>query len=102
MGIQEKFLQNGSAYGAGSGGNSADLQSERDAIIGDKSLSKLHFDYSINGNPEILGKPSPSELDLDGIAPLAPNRDGQTPSINNTFSQGTYKNSAPSEGVGRI
>ncbi len=102
MGIQEKFLQNGSTFGAGQGGNSADLQRERDAIIGDKSLSKLHFDYSINGNPEILGKPAPSELDLNGIAPLAPNRDGQTPSINNTFSQGTYKNSAPDEGVGRI
>ena len=49
MGIQEKFLQNGSTFGAGQGGNSADLQRERDAIIGDKSLSKLHFDYSING-----------------------------------------------------
>ncbi len=102
MGIQEKFLQNGSTFGAGQGGNSADLQRERDAIIGDKSLSKLHFDYSINGNPEILGKPAPSELDLEGITPLAPNRDGQTPSINNTFAQGTYKNSAPDEGVGRI
>lgn len=102
MGIQEKFTQEGSTYGAGSGGNSANLQAERDAIIGDKSLSKLHFDYSINGNPEILGKPAPSELDLDGITPLAPNRDGQISSINNTFAQGTYKNSAPSEGVGRI
>jgi len=102
MGIQEKFLQNGSTFGAGQGGNSADLQRERDAIIGDKSLSKLHFDYSINGNPEILGKPAPSELDLNGIKPLAPNRDGLEASINNTFSKGTYKNSAPAEGVGRI
>ena len=102
MGLQEKFTQNGSAYGAGQGGNSANLQAERDAIVGDKSLSKLHFDYSINGNPEILGKPAPSELDLNGITPLAPNRDGQTLPINNTFSQGTYKNSAPDAGVGRI
>ena len=70
--------------------------------IENKAISKLHFEYSINGQPEILGRPEPSELDLNGIAPLAPNRDGQTPSINNTFSQGTYKNSAPSEGVGRI
>jgi hypothetical protein len=40
---------------------------------------------SINGNPEILGQPSPSNLDLNG----------QTPANN-------YKNNAPIEGVGRI
>ena len=70
--------------------------------IEDKSISKLHFEYSINGQPEILGKPEPSELDLDGITPLAPNRDGKKAPINNTFAKGTYKNSAPAEGVGRI
>lgn len=31
--------------------------------------SKLHKDYSINGNPEIQGKPSPSNLDLNGVTP---------------------------------
>ena len=103
MGLQDKFLQNGSTYGAGQGGNSADLQSERDAIIGDLKQSKLHFDYSINGNPPQNGNlPSPSGLDLNGINPLAPNSDPQTPSINNSFKNGTYKNSAPAEGVGRI
>ena len=102
MGIKDKFEKNGSQYGAGQGGNSADLQRERDAIIGDKQQSKLHFDYSINGNPEILGKPQPSQLDLNGIKPLAPNKDGLIQPINNTFAKGTYKNSAPAEGVGRI
>lgn len=31
--------------------------------------SKLHNQYSINGNPSIVGKPSPSNLDLDGKTP---------------------------------
>ena len=102
MGLQDKFLQNGSTYGAGQGGNASDLQAERDAVIGDKKQSKMHFDYSINGNPPIRRAPSPSGLDLNGVNPLAPNRNPQTPSINNSFSKGTYKNSAPSEGIGRI
>jgi len=33
------------------------------------SQSKVHDQYSINGNPTILGKPQPSVLDLDGITP---------------------------------
>lgn len=70
--------------------------------IEDKAISKLHFEYSINGQPELLGKPEPSEYDLNGITPLGPNRDGLEAAINNTFSKGTYKNSAPAEGVGRI
>ena len=31
--------------------------------------STLHYEYSINGNPNIPGKPSPSQLDLDGVTP---------------------------------
>jgi hypothetical protein len=31
--------------------------------------SKLHNEYSIIGNPSIAGKPSPSNLDLDGKTP---------------------------------
>ena len=102
MGLKEKFEQNGSTFGAGQGGNSSNLQSERDAVVGDLKQSKLHFDYSVNGNPEILGAPSPSILDLNGKKPKAPNRDGQTSPINNTFKNGTYKNSAPDAGIGRI
>ena len=33
------------------------------------SQSKLHYDYSINGNPNIPNKPSPSNLDLNGVTP---------------------------------
>lgn len=31
--------------------------------------SKLHKEYSINGDPNIVGKPQPSLLDLDGETP---------------------------------
>ena len=76
MGLQDKLL-NGESVFTGYNGITPPIE--------DKSLSKLHFDYSINGNPEILGQPSPSNLDLNG----------KTPSNN-------YKNNAPIEGVGRI
>jgi len=102
MGLKDTFEKKGSTFGAGQGGNSSNLQSERDAVVGDLKQSKLHLDYSINGNPEILGAPSPSILDLNGKKPKTPNRDGQTPPINNTFKNGTYKNSAPDAGIGRI
>jgi hypothetical protein len=31
--------------------------------------SQLHNTYSINGQPNIAGKPQPSNLDLDGVTP---------------------------------
>lgn len=93
MGLQDKLLKGESTL-TGYNGVTPPIE--------DKSLSKLHFDYSINGNPEILGNPQPSQLDLDGITPKGPNKDGKTISLNNTFKKGTYKNSAPIEGVGRI
>ena len=33
------------------------------------ATSRLHREYSINGNPNITGKPQPSLLDLDGETP---------------------------------
>lgn len=74
--------------------------------IENKSISKLHYDYSINGMPNIeppyVGFPKPSQLDLNGKTPKSANKDGQVISINNSFKNGTYKNSAPDAGVGRI
>jgi hypothetical protein len=32
-------------------------------------VSKLHNQYSINGNPNVVSKPQPSHLDLDGKTP---------------------------------
>ena len=31
--------------------------------------STLHYQYSINGNPNMNGFPTPSLLDLDGVTP---------------------------------
>ena len=47
--------------------------------------SKLHYEYSINGNPNVAGKPNPSDLDLDGLKP-----------------SNSYDVTAPAEGLGRI
>ena len=31
--------------------------------------SALHYQYSINGNPNMTGFPTPSQLDLNGVTP---------------------------------
>jgi len=31
--------------------------------------SKLHNEYSINGEPKVPNKPTPSNLDLNGVTP---------------------------------
>jgi len=36
---------------------------------GASSQSKLHDEYSLNGNPNLPLKPSPSQLDLNGVTP---------------------------------
>lgn len=76
--------------------------------------SKLHADgnkasYSLDGanfsdvNAAYIGYddntpnqlPQPSQLDINGIAPVGALKDAQTPSINDSFSKGTYRNGAP-------
>lgn len=46
----------------------------------EQQVSQLHNQYSINGNPNILDKPSPSRLDLGGVSPQIP---GKLPYLNN-------------------
>ena len=43
--------------------------------VGATDQSKLHDQYSINGNPNQVGKPSPSQLDLNGQVPANNYRD---------------------------
>lgn len=43
--------------------------------VPDFALSKLHDTYSINNQPFIANKPSPSELDLNGAVPTYNYRD---------------------------
>lgn len=99
MGLQDKLNAGGTVYSNGA------TSTQSPANVNTR-LKNIHFTYSINGIPNIEppyeGFPQPSDLDLDGINPLAPNRDGLEAAINNTFAKGTYKNSAPAEGVGRI
>lgn len=35
----------------------------------DVSTSKLHYSYSINGDPNLPGYPTPSQLDTNGVTP---------------------------------
>ena len=35
----------------------------------DVAGSNLHYNYSLNGNPNLAGFPNPSSLDLDGVTP---------------------------------
>ena len=35
----------------------------------DTAESTLHYAYSINGNPNLPGYPTPSQLDINGVTP---------------------------------
>jgi len=35
----------------------------------DVATSTLHYQYSINGTPNMTGFPTPSQLDLNGVTP---------------------------------
>ena len=95
MGLKDKLTTQGSPLSKANGATPS-------TPIGATDQSPLQNTYSINGNPNVPNKPSPSQLDLNGITPTTPNRDGGYSPINNTFQNGTYVNSAPVEGVGRI
>jgi hypothetical protein len=107
MGLLDKLTTGGSNLSKYNGGPGV-------VNAGATKQSKLHADgskpsYSLNGinfpnvNAAYIGYddntpnqlPQPSELDINGITPATALRDAQTPSINNSFSKGTYKNGAP-------
>lgn len=60
MGIKDKLINTGSPLSNLNGGKGP---------VTDFKGSKLHYEYSINGTPNITLKPSPSLLDLDGKVP---------------------------------
>jgi hypothetical protein len=62
MGILDKLTQDGSALSQFDGTTPPQMQSA-------SPTSKVHNEYSINGNPAQIGYPSPSSLDLDGQTP---------------------------------
>jgi len=62
MGLKDKLANNGSTLSEFDGATPPQMD-------GSKDQSKLHNQYSINGNPNVVGKPSPSGLDLNGKTP---------------------------------
>jgi hypothetical protein len=97
----------GSVYSY-NGQNPANQQAERDVVIGDKKDSRMHYVYSTTGNPGTLASslPQPSGLDINATllstGPLGPLQDPSNPQFGSGYSNGTYRNSCPIEGVGRI
>ena len=63
MGLKDKLVNQGS--------NLSDLDGKTASQMpGANPQSRLHYEYSINGQPPFNGsKPSPSTLDLDGKTP---------------------------------
>jgi hypothetical protein len=62
MGLLDKLTTDGSQL-SGLDGQTPPVTNQ------DTADSKLHFTYSINGNPNIPGFPTPSQLDLNGVTP---------------------------------
>jgi hypothetical protein len=62
MGLLDKLTTDGSQL-SGFDGQTPPVTNQ------DTAESKLHYAYSINGNPNLTGYPTPSQLDLNGITP---------------------------------
>lgn len=62
MGLLNKLTTDGSTL------TDFDGQTPPPANI-DVQGSTLHNQYSINGNPNMVGFPTPSQLDLNGVTP---------------------------------
>ena len=107
MGLLDKLTGQGSVYSYGNGQTPP-------TNIGATQQSKLHANgtqpgYSLNGSEfgdvnnayqsynDGYGNtlPTPSLLDINGTPPLGPLSDPNTPSINNSFINGSYLNNLP-------
>ena len=62
MGLRDKLSTQGSNLTSFNGATPS-------IMPGSSDLSLLHYEYSINNNPNIIGKPKPSQLDLNGVTP---------------------------------
>ena len=60
MALLDKLTTQGSVY-TGLNGTTPPIE--------DKTQSKLHNEYSINGQPNVPNRPTPSILDLNGVTP---------------------------------
>jgi len=78
MGLKDKLIQQGSSLSKANGG---DIPTP----VGATDQSTLHYNYSLDGNPNVVNKPIPSSLDLNGQKP-----------------SNSYDQTAPNEGIGNI
>ena len=62
MGLLDQLQSNGSNYSEFDGTTPSQMPSA-------SPQSTTHNEYSLNGNPNMTGLPTPSLLDLDGITP---------------------------------
>ncbi|MDB4344505.1 hypothetical protein OAA18_00305 [bacterium] len=62
MGLKDQLTINGSNLTPYNGATPSNMP-------GVNPQSRLHYEYSINGNPNMAMKPSPSQLDLNGLTP---------------------------------
>jgi hypothetical protein len=62
MGLKDQLAQQGSNLTQWDGVTPSNMP-------GANPQSRLHNEYSINGNPNMAMKPSPSQLDLNGLTP---------------------------------
>ena len=88
MGLKDKLANQGSNLTKHNGSTPADMP-------GASKQSKLHDEYSLNGNPFQQKKPAPSDLDLNGVKPTGPLNDPGYGTINDSFSKGEYLNNLP-------
>jgi hypothetical protein len=108
MGLLNKLTtQGGSVYSYGNGQTPP-------TNVGATQQSRLHANanlpgYSITGaefefvneayqeyNDGVVNfLPQPSQFDISGVLPTGPLNDPNTPSVNNSFSQGQYLNNLP-------
>lgn len=108
MGLQDKFLNDGSSFSYNNGAPSTTLNASLEG-------SKLHADrnggagYSLNGSffPQVSQDyqqyrdgtinflPFPSFLDLNGVNPSSALKQPGGSSLNTTFDKGTYRDNVP-------
>ena len=62
MGLKDQLANNGSNLSKYDGATPS-------TMAGVDPQSALHYEYSINGNPNFPKKPQPSTLDLNGLTP---------------------------------
>lgn len=111
MDLYTMLQQQGSPYSYGGANGPAPGQPLNQLAT---KQSKMHADgasagYSLDGSDfnQVNGEfqqyndgtinplPMPSQLDINGAIPSSPLSDPNTPPINNSFINGTYKNSGP-------